>query len=318
MAVSPCVEVDIFVFNNWEGTPNRVRVHVVDFGVVIFINPEKPDLTIHPLIQGAINSLPIPKGQKLDIHIRSFLPAGSAVGTSASVCVALMGALSALSSRKFSSGEIAALAHQVETDRLHMQSGIQDQICAAYGGVCDIRMQKYPEACVSRITLSKRLGDDLNHQLCLIYLGSAHRSSDIHERVIDSLDKEGPQAELLRELRSLAEEGKSSLISEDLAHFGRVMIANNELQRALHSDLVSEQADAVIKIAKKYGALGWKVNGAGGQGGSLTVLSSQDSVSRKGMITDIENLGHGIRQIKVRLSPDGLLIKPDERIIMNL
>jgi D-glycero-alpha-D-manno-heptose-7-phosphate kinase len=107
----------------------------------------------------------------------------------------------------------------------------------------------------------------------------------------------------------LAEEGKSSLISEDLAAFGRVMVNNNELQRALHPDLISEEADAVIKIAEKFGALGWKVNGAGGKGGSLTVLSSQDRMLRQGMITDIENLGYGIRYLPTCLSADGLLIK---------
>ena len=309
MAVFPGAEVDISVFENREGMPNRVRVHAVDYNEIFFINPEKPDLTIHPLIQGAINSQPIPEGQKLDIKIRSFLPAGSAVGTSASVCVALLGALDALSPGKLAAGAIAALAHQVETDKLHMQSGIQDQICAAYGGVCFIHMQKYPDFHVSRVSLSKRTREDLNHQLCLIYLGSAHRSSDIHERVIESLKKGGSQVELLKKLRILAEEGRSSLNSEDLAHFGRVMIDNNELQRVLHPDLISEEADAVIKIAKKYGAFGWKVNGAGGQGGSLTVLSSPDSASRQGMITAIKNLGHGIRQLQISLSSEGLSVK---------
>jgi len=309
MAVSPCVEVDISVFDNREETPNRVRVHAVDYCEVFYINPEKSDLTIHPLIQGAVSSLPIPEDQKLDIYIRSFFPVGSAVGTSASVCVALLGALDALSSRRHSVGAIAALAHQVETDKLHQQSGIQDQICAAYGGVCDIHMLKYPEARVKRVTLGQKLWEYLNSQLCLIYLGSAHRSSDIHERVIESLEKGGSQVELLRELRILAEEGKSSLISENLAAFGRVMVNNNELQRALHPDLISEEADVVIKIAEKFGALGWKVNGAGGKGGSLTVLSSQDCDSRKGMITEIQALGHGIRYLPICLSADGLLIK---------
>ncbi len=309
MAVSPCIEVDVFVFNNREEAPNRVRIHLVDSGEVFFINPEKPDLTIHPLIQGTLSSLPIPDGQKLDIHIRSVFPAGSAVGTSASLCVALLGAINALSSKRFSAGEIASLAHKVETDKLSLQSGIQDQICSAYGGVCDIRIPKYPEVQVSRVSLGQNLWEDLNKQLCLIYLGVAHKSSGIHERVIASLNKEGPHAEVLKELQILAEEGKRSLIREDLTHFGRVMIDNNELQRALHPDLITERADAVIKIAEKYGALGWKVNGAGGQGGSLTVLSSQDQVSRKNMIFDIENLGHGIRHLQVNLSSEGLSVR---------
>lgn len=309
MAVSPCVEVDISVFDHWEETSNRVRVHAVDYAEIFHINPEKPDFTVHPLIQGTVNSLPIPEKQKLDITIRSFFPAGSAVGTSASVCVALLGALDALSPGRHSAGAIAALAHRIETDMLHLQSGIQDQMSAAFGGVCDIRMKKYPEALVSRVSLSKKIKEDLNHQLCLIYLGRPHRSSDIHELVIHSLKKEGPQAELLRELRILAEAGKSSLIDEDLASFGQVMIDNNELQRALHPGLISSAADAVIKIAKQYGAFGWKVNGAGGQGGSMTVLSSQDKMSRKNMLTAIQALGHGIQHLPAHMSFEGLSVR---------
>lgn len=72
---------------------------------------------------------------------------------------------------------------------------------------------------------------------------------------------------------------------------------------------MTSEADAVIKIAEKFGALGWKVNGARGQGGSLTVLSSQDRESRKDMITEIQALGHGIRYLPICLSADGLLIK---------
>jgi D-glycero-alpha-D-manno-heptose-7-phosphate kinase len=308
MAVSPCVEVDISVSQNREWTRDHVRVHAVDYGEVFHINPKKPDFTKHPLIQGAVTSLPVPKEKKLDISIRSFFPAGSAVGTSASICVALLGALDALFSKRRSAGEISALAHQVETEKMHQQSGIQDQICAAYGGVCDIRIPKYPEVRVSNLSLSNTIWEDLNRQMCLIYLGSAHRSSEIHECVIESLKKGGSRIDLLKELRFLAEEGRNSLLSEDLVQFGRVMVNNNELQRALHPDLISSAADAVIKIAEKYGALGWKVNGAGGQGGSITVLSSQDNASRLRMITEIQSLEHGIRLLPVCLSSEGLSV----------
>ena len=311
MAVSPCVEVDIYVSENSDTPSNRVRIHAVDYGEVFFMTPEKPDYSLHPLLQGAVSSLPIPEDKKLDISIRSSFPAGSATGTSASVCVALLGALDVLSSKRHSPVAIAALAHRVETDKLHLQSGIQDQLCAAVGGVCDIRMHKYPEARVFRLSLSEEIIKKLDLQLCLIYLGTLHRSSDIHERVIESFRGGTSRKELLRNLRSLAEAGKSSLKSEDLVQFGRVMIENNELQRSLHPELISKKADAVIKIAKKYGAFGWKVNGAGGEGGSLTVLSGPDRMSRKNMIFDIKSLGYGISHLPSRLSSVGLKVNID-------
>ena len=45
------------------------------------------------------------------------------------------------------------------------------------------------------------------------------------------------------------------------------MIENTEAQERLHPELVSRDAHRVIEIAKEHGALGWKVNGAGGEGG---------------------------------------------------
>ena len=64
---------------------NLVRAD--NYGDIFRINPERPDYKTHPLLQGALNSLPIPKELELDISIHSEVPAGSSTGTSASVCV---------------------------------------------------------------------------------------------------------------------------------------------------------------------------------------------------------------------------------------
>ncbi|MFQ6109055.1 MAG: GHMP kinase, partial [Candidatus Aminicenantales bacterium] len=144
MAVSPQVEVQINVFENREKKEERVLVRAENYGETFLVHPEKPDYRRHPLLQGAINSLPIPMDYELDIRIHSRVPAGSSTGTSASVCVALLGALDALTPGRHPPEEIASLAHRVETDKLKLQSGIQDQICAAYGGVCFIHMYRYP------------------------------------------------------------------------------------------------------------------------------------------------------------------------------
>ena len=57
---------------------------------------------------------------------------------------------------------------------------------------------------------------------------------------------------------------------------------NTEAQRQLHPKLISEEAQRVIEIAHEHGALGWKVNGAGGEGGSVTILSGRYLASQAG------------------------------------
>jgi D-glycero-alpha-D-manno-heptose-7-phosphate kinase len=308
LAISPPVEVEIKVFPNKRNRAKRVLVRALDYGDLFWMNPEEPDYTVHAYLQGAINSLRIPKRYELDVSVSARFPAASSVGTSASVCVALIGAIAALSPQTRSTDEIVSLAHRVETEKLELQSGIQDQICAAYGGICFIHMQSYPEANVKRILLPVRLRDELNQRLNLIFLGKTHRSSSIHEDVIATLEKGGPQFKEIIKMRDLAEKARDCLKKGDLASYGRIMFQNNECQRALHPGLISEEADRVIEIAKKYNAAGWKVNGAGGKGGSMTVLGSRTLHLRETMLKEIDALGKGIQSLRFSLSSSGLTV----------
>lgn len=312
MAVSPRVEVQIKVYENKEKEEERVLVRAENYNESFFVYPEKPDYNRHPLLQGAINSLPIPRDLELDVRIHSRVPAGSSTGTSASVCVALLGALDALTPQRHSEEEIAALAHQVETEKLRLQCGIQDQICAAHGGVCFIHMHRYPLAHVTKLKLDQRLWEELDRRLCLVYLGKAHSSSVLHEEVISFLERKGSQFRLIQKMRDLARQGKDILLKGDLSSFGEVMIRNNECQRALHVKLIPEEANSVIEIAKRFEAAGWKVNGAGGKGGSLTILSSEDEEQKKIMLEEINSIGKGIKPIPISLAPLGLEVREEK------
>jgi len=92
----------------------------------------------------------------------------------------------------------------------------------------------------------------------------------------------------------------------DLDIFGKIMKENNECQRSLHPGLISEEAESVIRIARKHRASGWKVNGAGGKGGSLTILCSDQPDHKKRMLEEINSLGKGIKSIPVSLNFQGL------------
>jgi D-glycero-alpha-D-manno-heptose-7-phosphate kinase len=305
-AVSPGVQVEIKVYENTENKDKRVSVYAKNYEETFKFVPEHPKYDQHPLLQAAVNSIPIPKEFELEIKIHSQIPAGSSTGTSGSVCVALLGALDHLTPQHHSAKELASLAHRVETEKLGWQSGIQDQICAAYGGVCFIDMYKYPKSNVSKLDLSGQVEKALNKRLCLVYLGSGHSSSALHEEVIRFLEEKGSRFKPINKMRELAQKAKDFLIKGDLHSFGKVMTENNECQRSLHSSLISKEAESVIQIAKKHKALGWKVNGAGGEGGSLTLLSAEEENQKTMMLEEINSLGKGIQSIPVSLNPHGL------------
>jgi len=89
---------------------------------------------------------------------------------------------------------------------------------------------------------------------------------------------------------------------------GQAMIQNTEAQRNLHPDLINPDADRVIEVAQAHGALGWKVNGAGGEGGSLTILSGPLSHVKRAMIREIEQESSLFQNIPIYLSCFGLRI----------
>jgi len=235
------------------------------------------------------------------------VPAGISAGTSASVSVALLGGLLSLNRIKLPLQEIVSLAHRVETEDLKMQSGVQDQVCAAYGGICFIHVPEYPRTRVEKLSLQPRVWDELDRRLYLIYLGKPHLSSAIHRKVIAKLERRGPEWKILQRMKELPAKARASLLAGDLDSYGEVMIENNECQRALLPELICKDAEAIIQVARKHKASGWKVNGAGGSGGSLTILASADDRLRRKMLQEILSLGKGIRPLPACLSQGGLI-----------
>lgn len=188
------------------------------------------------------------------------------MGTSAAVAVAVAAAVGALvePAGPRSPHELAMAAHRAEYVRCRRQCGVQDQLAAAYGGINWIEVVAFPDAVVTPLPPPP----GLDGALYVVLLG-AHDSSAVHDRVIASLS---PESSVLEKLRSCAMAGRDALLAGDLPALGMAMIANNEAQEELHPALIGGAAHAAIAVARGSGALGWKVNGAGGEGGSLTVL----------------------------------------------
>jgi len=204
--------------------------------------------------------------------------------------------------------EVAYAAHRIETDMLGQQSGIQDQLCSAFGGINYIEMFDYPYAAVSPIFVSNSVWWELERRLSLIFLGRSHSSSAVHEMVIKGLENAGPDCPQLEALRKTAQLSRDAIYDGDLAALGAAMIANVEAQRNLHPRLVNADAQQVIDIAKEYGALGWKVNGAGGEGGSITLLSGTSMSQKRAMLHALEQTNPLYQNIPIYLSRYGLRV----------
>jgi len=118
----------------------------------------------------------------------------------------------------------------------------------------------------------------------------------------------GPGHPPLAALREAAAQARDAVVAGDLAMLGGAMRANTEAQRRLHAALIGVDAQRVIAIARARGALGWKVNGAGGEGGSLAVLCGPDPGDRTLFETAILAASPAYRLVPVSIARKGLCV----------
>lgn len=298
VAVMPGVEVSI------RATPGAdpVVLDVETFGDRYSIVPGEPRVARHPLLEAAIDAFPPPRGQPVELSVRSGVPAGCGTGTSAAVAVALLGGLAALRLEQRTRRDIAYAAHRLEVDILGVESGIQDQLSAAFGGINYLAIDTYPEATVHPLPIWEELGS----RLTLVFLGRAHDSSAVHREVIEDVGRR--ESEVFSQLRDAAIAARAAVLDQDLDAFGHAMIANTDAQRSLHPGIVGVDARRVIELGAECGALGWKVNGAGGDGGSVTILSATPEAKER-LEHRLTVLDKRYRVIPVQISTVGLEVR---------
>jgi D-glycero-alpha-D-manno-heptose-7-phosphate kinase len=169
-------------------------------------------------------------------------------------------------------------------------------------------MFTYPYATVSQIQVPDAIWWELERRLMLVFLGKTHSSSAVHEQVIAGLEQAGSGAAPLAALRRAAERSRDAVYAGDFAELGQAMIDNTEAQRELHPALIGTEARELIALAQEYGALGWKVNGAGGEGGSITLLCSASASERRSLLRTIAEANPLFQPIPIYLSRAGLRV----------
>ena len=307
IAVSPGVEVRISARPRAISEPH-VTLHAVNYGERYAVEPTREGGGPHPLLEAAIADLAPPPDTAVEVSVRSDVPPGCGTGTSAAVMVALVAALDRLGGGGMTPADIAQRAHRIEVERLGLQSGIQDQWAAALGGINLIEIDAYPEARVSPVKVSPEAWRDLDRRLLLVYLGKAHRSSAVHDLVIASLARDGEASPRLEALRRTAGRSAAALTRGDFALLGEAMRDNTAAQAALHPDLVGTQARALIALARDRDVPGWKVNGAGGDGGAVTLLCGDSDRGRRDLVGAIAAAFPAFRIIPTTVSPFGVRV----------
>lgn len=211
----------------------------------------------------------------IELITRSNAPAGSGLGSSASMGVALVSALSRLGGSTMLPYELAELASSIERHELGILGGKQDQYASVLGGINFMEFSD-EEVKTSRLQLSRDTIYELEKSLVLCYTGKSRLSSNIHQNVVDAyLGKDRETLDALKNLKRIAVAVKDALLKNDLSAFGKLLSDNWENQKRLHTSITNSQIDSLFDLALGNGAVGGKACGAGG-GGCLVFFCYPD------------------------------------------
>jgi D-glycero-alpha-D-manno-heptose-7-phosphate kinase len=229
------------------------------------------DEIAHGAIRESMRLLRIPSGVQV-ITATQMPSRGTGIGSSSSCAVGTLHALHAWKGERVGPRQLAKEAVRIEREILKEPGGIQDQYCAAYGGLNLIQVARDGEVSVHSLGIDHEGLGMLNRHLMLFFTGTERRAADIHVQQIGQI---GEHLDDYVRMRNLALDTAKALENLDFPEVGRLMDENWQLKRRLSDGISNPEIDRAYEAAKKSGALGGKLLGAGG-GGFLFLLVDPD------------------------------------------
>lgn len=262
---------------------------------------EKVDQVEHELVREAMKKTGVEKG--IEITFLSDVPAaGSGLGSSSTVTVGTLNALYQFTGRAVEAERLAREACEIEIDILKKPIGVQDQYIAAYGGINFMEFRKDGTIGVEPLGLHDEQIDDIKSHMMVFFTGKTRQAAGILKEQKDNIDK---KEKVLQEMAQQARAGRRLVAAGRFAELGKLLDEGWKLKKSLASKITDSEIDKIYSAAKKAGAYGGKISGAGG-GGFLTLLVPSEKREK------VRRALSGLREMPVGLSHDG------SKVIFNI
>ncbi|MCX5915030.1 MAG: dehydrogenase [Deltaproteobacteria bacterium] len=214
-------------------------------------------------------------GLRLSAH--SDAPAGSGLGASSALVVALIGAFVEYLRLPLGEYEVARFAYDIERKRLGLVGGKQDQYSATFGGVNFMEFYGNDKVIVNPLRVKREYLNELQYRMLLYYTGTSRLSSAIIKQQVENLTRgAGTTLEAMHQLKRQAVAMKEALLQGKLEEIGEIFNWGWEQKKNLAENVTSPAIDEIFQKAMSSGALGGKITGAGG-GGFLMLYCEPDS-----------------------------------------
>jgi D-glycero-alpha-D-manno-heptose-7-phosphate kinase len=219
----------------------------------------------HPLVREAMGLLRIPGG--VEITSIADIPArGTGLGSSSSFTVGLLHVLHAFAQRYASAEQLAREACVIELERCGEPIGKQDQYAAAFGGLNFIQFNADDSVTVEPIICRRATLQQLQDNMLVFYTGLTRASASILKHQQSALSSEKKKQAVTRRMMELAHFLKRELQENRIASFGETIHEGWRLKKSLTAGISSDLIDGWYEKARKAGAIGGKLLGAGAGG----------------------------------------------------
>jgi D-glycero-alpha-D-manno-heptose-7-phosphate kinase len=289
------VGIDKYMYLN-VNTPivdDKVRVKYSQSELV-----DRVDQVQHTLAREALRSFGINSG--IEIVSIADIPAGTGLGSSSSYLVGLLNAIHALTQNPVGPQQLAEEACHIELEVLKKPIGKQDQYMAAYGGLTILNIATDGKVNAVRLGLDVEILEALEHNILMFYTHDMRDATAILRKQ-DSATKRNDKVVVssLREIKDIGMETCSAIVEGNLHRFGELMDIHWQAKKRLAEGVTNPQIDAWYDLAKRHGAIGGKISGAGG-GGFLTLYCDGNTAQLREVMC-----AAGLRPLNFRFDFEG-------------
>jgi D-glycero-alpha-D-manno-heptose-7-phosphate kinase len=228
-------------------------------------NVDKAFQLVHERIRESLKVVGINSGIEV-VSVSDVPSAGTGLGSSSAYVVGVLNALKTYKNEKVNAKYLADTACDIEIKKCKNKIGKQDQFAAAYGGFNKIVFSGNGTVRVTPVELSSRVIKKLKNNLILLYTGSTKSSKNIMKLQSSNLETDQGKRNSMKKMVSLVNPLIKSLQSGDVDSMGGYLDENWALKKQMAKGISSGEVDAWYDLAKKNGALGGKILGAGNRG----------------------------------------------------
>ena len=223
----------------------------------------------HPVVREALRLNGI--SNHIEVLSMAELPSRTGLGSSATYTVGLLKALSLFTRNEIVTKELAELACHLQMDILQEAGGKQDQYAAAYGGIISLDIDKSGNVEVTQLPVTSETVDELQYRLLYFYTGISRSASELQSSYAATIkNNESDPVEAMKQIKEIGLRSERALVNGKLDDFGLLLDDHWVAKQKVSNAISTSKVDEWYCAAKKAGALGGKLMGAGG-GGFLMV-----------------------------------------------